>query len=77
MANHFQMRSLISGLATDPALAVCVLPGAASAQTQAVNYTVRIDAPRDLRELLEDNLDLVRWRGNRNTEADAFWKRIS
>jgi translocation and assembly module TamA len=45
-------------------LTVLALLLAAAAWAQSVNYTVQIDAPRDLRKLLEENLDLVRWRGN-------------
>jgi translocation and assembly module TamA len=45
-------------------LTVLALLLAAAAWAQGVNYTVQIDAPRELRKLLEENLDLVRWRGN-------------
>lgn len=31
---------------------------------QGLNYNVQINAPEDLSELLRDNLDLLRWRGN-------------
>jgi translocation and assembly module TamA len=31
---------------------------------QGLNYNVQIDAPGDLDDLLRDNLDLLRWRGN-------------
>ena len=51
--------------------ALCFVPMAAAqeqpppeAPSRAVDYNVRIDAPRQLRELLENNLDLMRWRGN-------------
>jgi translocation and assembly module TamA len=45
-------------------LTVFALLLAASAWAQSVDYKVEIDAPRELRKLLEDNLDLMRWRGN-------------
>jgi translocation and assembly module TamA len=44
-----------------------LIGGAAPAQeapAAAINYTVQVDAPDPLAELLRDNLDLVRWRGN-------------
>jgi translocation and assembly module TamA len=45
-------------------LSVFALLFAGAACAQGVNYTVRIDAPRELKDLLEENLDLMRWRGN-------------
>ena len=46
------------------AISVCASLAAGAVQAQAVRYTVRIDAPRRLERLLEDNLDLVRWQDN-------------
>ena len=43
---------------------VCALLTAQAALAQGVPYTVAIDAPGQIDDLLEDNLDLVRWRGN-------------
>ena len=43
---------------------VCALLTAQAALAQGVPYTVAIDAPGEIDDLLEDNLDLVRWRGN-------------
>ena len=47
---------------------VCVLTAAlalsGAARAQGVPYTVAIEAPGQLDNLLEDNLDLVRWRGD-------------
>jgi translocation and assembly module TamA len=45
-------------------LAVFAMLVAVAALAQGVSYAVQIDAPRPLDKLLEDNLDLVRWRGN-------------
>lgn len=45
-------------------LAVNALLLAGALHAQGVDYTVRIDAPGPLEELLRDNLDLVRFRGN-------------
>lgn len=45
-------------------LAVNALLLAGALHAQGVEYTVRIDAPGPLEELLRDNLDLVRFRGN-------------
>src|SRR5438067_7501562 len=44
----------------------------ALAQEPTVHYDVQIDAPRALRELLNDNLDLVRWRGNANVDLEQL-----
>lgn len=49
----------------------------ASAQDpQGVDYTVRIDAPRALEELLEDNLDLMRWRGNARVDIEQLQRLV-
>lgn len=48
----------------------------AGALAQGVPYTVRIDAPRPLEQLLEDNLDLVRWRGNPRLDRDQLQRLI-
>ncbi|WP_229443018.1 autotransporter assembly complex protein TamA [Massilia psychrophila] len=48
----------------------------ASAYAQGVSYTVRIDAPRPLEELLQDNLDLVRWRGNPRLDRDQLQRLV-
>lgn len=45
-------------------LTVNALLMAAVVYAQGIDYTVRIDAPGALEELLRDNLDLVRFRGN-------------
>ena len=41
-------------------------------QVRTVRYNVRIEAPRALRELLENNLDLERWRGNANVDLEQL-----
>ena len=46
------------------ATTVFALLATCSALAQGVDYTIDIQAPEPLDELLEDNLDLVRWRGN-------------
>jgi translocation and assembly module TamA len=46
------------------------------AAPQGLNYTVRIDAPRDLTELLENNLDLIRWRGNPRVDLDQLQRLV-
>ncbi len=43
---------------------------------KAVNYTVRIDAPGKLDDLLEDNLDLLRWRGNPRVDLDQLQRLV-
>lgn len=44
--------------------------------TQGVDYTVRIDAPGALEELLEDNLDLMRWRGNARVDLEQLQRLV-
>jgi translocation and assembly module TamA len=41
-------------------------------QVRTVRYSVRIESPRALRELLENNLDLMRWRGNANVDLEQL-----
>jgi translocation and assembly module TamA len=41
-----------------------------------LDYTVRIDAPRNLRELLENNLDLMRWRGNARMDLEQLQRLV-
>jgi translocation and assembly module TamA len=43
---------------------------------RAITYTVRIDAPRALRELLENNLDLMRWRGNPRLDIEQLQRLV-
>lgn len=43
---------------------------------KGVDYTVRIDAPGDLEEMLEDNLDLVRWRGNARVDLEQLQRLV-
>lgn len=49
---------------------------AEQAAPRAVDYRVRIDAPGDLDELLEENLDLVRWRGNSRVDLEQLQRLI-
>lgn len=51
------------------------LPVAAPEQ-HAVSYKVRIEAPRKLRELLENNLDLMRWRGNPRVDLEQLQRLV-
>jgi translocation and assembly module TamA len=50
-------------------------PVQAEAKT-GLKYTVRIDAPRNLRELLENNLDLMRWRGNARMDLEQLQRLV-
>ena len=45
-------------------------------QVRTVKYAVNIDAPRALRELLDDNLDLMRWRGNALVDLDQLQRLV-
>lgn len=51
-------------------------PAIPAPSTQAVNYTVRIDAPGKLDDLLEENLDLLRWRGNPRVDLDQLQRLV-
>ena len=57
-------------------LAVLALLALAAARAQGVSYTVRIDAPGPLEELLQDNLDLVRWRGNPRLDLNQLQRLV-
>jgi translocation and assembly module TamA len=57
-------------------LTVFTMLATASAYAQGVSYTVRIDAPRPLEELLQNNLDLVRWRGNPRLDRDQLQRLV-
>ena len=57
-------------------LTVFTMLAGPTAWAQGVSYTVRIDAPRPLDELLQDNLDLVRWRGNARLDRDQLQRLI-
>jgi len=45
-------------------------------EQHAVRYEVRIEAPRNLRELLESNLDLMRWRGNPRVDLEQLQRLV-
>jgi translocation and assembly module TamA len=45
-------------------------------EQRAVRYEVRIDAPRKLHELLESNLDLMRWRGNPRVDLEQLQRLV-
>jgi translocation and assembly module TamA len=60
-----------------PALVPVFSPAAAQeAPAPAITYTVRIDAPRQLENLLEDNLDLVRFQGNAKMTMDQLQRLV-
>ena len=42
----------------------------------ALKYEVRIDAPKELEELLEQNLDLMRFRGNSRMDRDQLFRLV-
>jgi translocation and assembly module TamA len=57
-------------------LTVFTMLATASAWAQGVSYTVKIEAPRPLDDLLENNLDLVRWRGNPRLDRDQLQRLV-
>ena len=56
------------------ALACLLVSGAACAE--GLQYNVRIDAPRPLEQLLEQNLDLVRFRGNPRIDREQLQRLV-
>ena len=73
----FPERSIIRPCLTPRlVLGVGALLCASAAAAQGIDYTVRIDAPRQLEELLEDNLDLVRWRGNARVDLEQLQRLV-
>ncbi|HEY5799809.1 MAG TPA: autotransporter assembly complex family protein [Burkholderiaceae bacterium] len=52
--------------------ASCLAACAFAAHAAPVSYTVEIEAPRALRTIIEPNLDLLRWRGNAQIDADQL-----
>jgi len=73
------MLSVYGVLAAQAACAQAAEDAPASTQapsTKAINYTVRIDAPGKLDDLLEDNLDLLRWRGNPRVDLDQLQRLV-
>ncbi len=57
-------------------LTVFTLQASALGFAQGVSYTVQIEAPGQLDELLENNLDLVRWRGNPRLDRDQLQRLV-
>jgi translocation and assembly module TamA len=57
-------------------LTVFTMLATTAAYAQGVSYTVRIEAPRPLTELLEENLDLVRWRGDPRLDRDQLQRLV-
>ncbi|MFD2365544.1 autotransporter assembly complex family protein [Pseudoduganella sp. GCM10020061] len=53
-------------------MTVAALLPAAGAFAQPVSYSVAIEAPGDIEELLRDNLDLVRWQGNARVDQEQL-----
>ncbi|RZA29453.1 MAG: outer membrane protein assembly factor [Lysobacteraceae bacterium] len=43
---------------------------------QGIDYQVRIDAPRQLENMLEENLDLMRWRGNSRVDMEQLQRLV-
>ncbi|TFW20770.1 outer membrane protein assembly factor [Massilia arenosa] len=56
--------------------AVAALLATVGAWAQGVAYTVAIDAPKPLAELLRNNLDLERWRGNPRLDRDQLQRLV-
>jgi translocation and assembly module TamA len=71
------LAQIVLTVCTTPVLvAVCAPACAQEAPAAAITYTVRIDAPRQLEKLLEDNLDLVRFQGNAKMTLDQLQRLV-
>lgn len=57
-------------------LAVAVLPPVDVARAQEAVYSVRIEAPDPIDELLRDNLDLVRWREHPRMDREQLQRLV-
>ncbi|MFN3790015.1 autotransporter assembly complex protein TamA [Massilia sp.] len=49
---------------------------ATALQAQGIDYQVRIDAPRQIENMLEENLDLMRWRGNPRVDMEQLQRLV-
>ena len=57
-------------------LTVAATLATACAFAQGIAYSVKIDAPKPLAQLLQDNLDLLRWRGNPRLDLDQLQRLV-
>ncbi|QNA87724.1 BamA/TamA family outer membrane protein [Massilia sp. Dwa41.01b] len=57
-------------------LSVYLALAAPAGFAQGIDYNVRIDAPGRLDNLLEDNLELLRWRGNPRVDLDQLQRLV-
>ena len=55
---------------------IALLLATMACAADGLNYEVRIDAPRDIRELLEKNLDLTRFRGNARIDREQLQRLV-
>ncbi|MEO7496451.1 MAG: autotransporter assembly complex family protein [Massilia sp.] len=65
-----------SAIAATPPPAEAPAAVTEKAASTAVNYSVRIDAPKPLDDLLENNLDLMRWRGNPRLDLEQLQRLV-
>jgi translocation and assembly module TamA len=72
---HPVPKAIVCLLRAGAVLLAAVL-AAAPALAQSVNYTVKIDAPAPLVDLLGANLDLMRWRGNPRLDRDQLQRLV-
>lgn len=74
----FPARSIPSRLRPLPRLltGLGALVFATALHAQGIDYQVRIDAPRQLENMLEENLDLMRWRGNPRVDMEQLQRLV-
>ncbi|PHV05702.1 hypothetical protein CSQ96_19935 [Janthinobacterium sp. BJB412] len=59
-----------------PLLVLPLLTAAPARAAEAFDYTVRVDAPAPLKEMLEKNLDLLRFRGNARMDREQLQRMV-
>ncbi|MRW87658.1 BamA/TamA family outer membrane protein [Pseudoduganella sp. FT26W] len=69
-------RILAQVVAKGSACLAAAMLSAAAQSAEGLKYEVRIDAPTDVRELLEHNLDLVRFRGNDRIDREQLQRLV-
>ncbi len=74
----FPARSSLSRLRPLPRVltGLGALVFATALHAQGIDYQVRIDAPRQIENMLEENLDLMRWRGNPRVDMEQLQRLV-
>jgi translocation and assembly module TamA len=74
---HRILAQIVLTVCITPALLAAFSPAhAQEAPAPAISYSVQIDAPRQLEKLLEENLDVVRFKDNPRTTMDQLQRLV-